>query len=221
MVAALVAIGATAASAHPLGNFSVNRWAGLEAGPASLRIHYAVDFAEIPTLQEASEGVPRADELAMRLRDGLHVDADGRALTLHAGESAVSFAPGAAGLRTMRFESTYDAALPEGGGRIAFRDDNFTGRVGWREVIAWGGRGVSVVSSSVPARDRSARLTSYPRDLLQAPRHLRGEVVERVNLRAPFGEWLQLDEDLEVRWQRRIGAVLRASELGEQARSFR
>ena len=70
MVAALVAIGATAAFAHPLGNFSVNRWAGLEAGPASLRIHYAVDFAEIPTLQEAAEGVPRADELAVRLRDG-------------------------------------------------------------------------------------------------------------------------------------------------------
>ena len=39
------------ASAHPLGNFTVNRYAGIVLAPGQVRIDYVVDFAEIPTVQ--------------------------------------------------------------------------------------------------------------------------------------------------------------------------
>ncbi|MEZ4583542.1 MAG: hypothetical protein R3A10_18225 [Caldilineaceae bacterium] len=39
------------ALAHPLGNFSVNRYAKLDVGRSHVDVLYIVDMAEIPTLQ--------------------------------------------------------------------------------------------------------------------------------------------------------------------------
>jgi hypothetical protein len=43
---------AAPASAHPLGNFSVNQYLGLTLHPDRVDATAAVDFAEIPTLQD-------------------------------------------------------------------------------------------------------------------------------------------------------------------------
>ena len=43
---------AGAASAHPLGNFTVNLYSGIHVVPGEIRIDYVVDMAEIPTFQE-------------------------------------------------------------------------------------------------------------------------------------------------------------------------
>ena len=40
------------ASAHPLGNFTVNRYARIELSQKGLRVVYVVDQAEIPTFQD-------------------------------------------------------------------------------------------------------------------------------------------------------------------------
>ena len=48
-------------------------------------------------------------------------------------DHALAFPPGAAGLRTLRFEAVY--AAPESAGRLEFRDTNFNGRIGWKEVV--------------------------------------------------------------------------------------
>src|SRR5262245_17464822 len=40
------------ASAHPLGNFTVNRYSRIELTPGLARIRYVLDMAEIPTFQE-------------------------------------------------------------------------------------------------------------------------------------------------------------------------
>ena len=42
----------TGALAHPLGNFTVNRYSGIHVSPHELRVDYVVDLAEIPTFQE-------------------------------------------------------------------------------------------------------------------------------------------------------------------------
>ena len=42
---------AAVASAHPLGNFTVNRFARVEVAGDRLYVRYVVDMAEIPTLQ--------------------------------------------------------------------------------------------------------------------------------------------------------------------------
>ncbi|MFB3739281.1 MAG: nickel transporter, partial [Candidatus Velamenicoccus archaeovorus] len=54
------------ASAHPLGNFTINVYAGIELRPGGVTIDYVVDMAEIPTFQE----LPAID-----------ADGDGRAAT--------------------------------------------------------------------------------------------------------------------------------------------
>jgi len=53
-VVALLLVPATAASAHPLGNFTVNHYDGLVIGPHAIRDHLVVDTAEIPTEQARS-----------------------------------------------------------------------------------------------------------------------------------------------------------------------
>src|SRR5687767_4738478 len=40
------------AAAHPLGNFTINRYARLEFAKDAVRVVYVLDFAEIPTFQQ-------------------------------------------------------------------------------------------------------------------------------------------------------------------------
>ena len=48
---ALVVLAPAAAFAHPLGNFTVNTYAGLAVGTDRVAVDYVVDMAEIPTFQ--------------------------------------------------------------------------------------------------------------------------------------------------------------------------
>ena len=41
-----------AAFAHPLGNFTINHYAGLRVSKAAISIDYVLDMAEIPAFQE-------------------------------------------------------------------------------------------------------------------------------------------------------------------------
>src|SRR5262245_65686691 len=82
------------AVAHPLGNFTINRFARVEVAGDRLYVRYVVDMAEIPTLQR----VP--------IRIGaLHVKVDGKPVALHVTRTALAHPRGAAGLRTTRFQA--------------------------------------------------------------------------------------------------------------------
>jgi ABC-type nickel/cobalt efflux system permease component RcnA len=85
----------------------------------------------------------------------------------------VMFPPGAGGLPTLKLGVVYRAVLDEGGlahlNELRYRDSNFAGRAGWKEIVASGGQGVMLVQSSVPERDRSQELSDYPTDLLNSP----------------------------------------------------
>lgn len=186
LAALLAGWGASPAVAHPLGNFSVNRWAALRPDDLAIAVDYVVDFAEIPTFQEVlaidTDGDGRetdaetrafASARAASLVTGLVLEIDRVGVPLRPVSSRLVFAPGAGGLQTMkivaRFSGRLPGAIPEAGVRVAFRDLNFAGRAGWREVIASGTAGTAIVGSSVPASDRSRALSSYPSDLIQAP----------------------------------------------------
>ncbi|MGO4426684.1 nickel transporter, partial [Streptomyces sp. MCAF7] len=56
--AAIVVLPAGAAEAHPLGNFTVNRYDGLVVAPSELRVDHVEDLAEIP----AAQAKPRIDK---------------------------------------------------------------------------------------------------------------------------------------------------------------
>jgi len=51
----VVAGPAAPASAHPLGNFTVNTYSGLRVGPTEVSVDFLVDMAEIPTLQSRDD----------------------------------------------------------------------------------------------------------------------------------------------------------------------
>ncbi|HZP42094.1 MAG TPA: high-affinity nickel-transporter [Candidatus Binatia bacterium] len=181
-LAGALALVAAPAAAHPLGNFTVNRYAALDVRPGRLAVHYVVDMAEIPAFQElraadgdgdgalgAAERAAWAARTAAAIRDGLVATLAGAPLALVPGAHAVALPPGAGGLPTLRLDLDLEAALPAATGRVTFRDGNFAGRAGWREVVARAGGGLALARSSVPAHDRSDALRAYPTDLLATP----------------------------------------------------
>ena len=180
VVAAVLSAPATAI-AHPLGNFTVNRYAGIEVAPGEVRIEYVLDMAEIPTVQvrlaidtDADGTITDPERSGWAARTGLELLAnltltvDGRAVALDVVSSSVRFRPGQGGLDILRLEATF--AAPVGAsGELAFADANFADRIGWSEVTAAGTDGTAVARSSVPSRSVSNALLSYPQDLLASP----------------------------------------------------
>jgi nickel/cobalt transporter (NicO) family protein len=168
LVAALAA--PAAANAHPLGNFTVNRFSGIELSGDRVYVKYVLDMAEIPAFQERqtiTDEHAYERDLAARIGRGLDLRLDGRKVALTPLDHALAFPPGAAGLRTLRFEAVY--AAPASSGRLELRDTNFANRIGWKEVVLSARDGASASVSSVPSTSVSHELAAYPKDLLSSP----------------------------------------------------
>ena len=166
--------GAGSAAAHPLGNFTVNRYAGIEVAGKDVYVRYALDLAEIPTYQLA--GAVRKPGFPAKLADDLVLTLDGRRAPLRALERRVVTRPGAGGLETLRLDVVYVAEGTSVGKEVTFEDRAFPGRIGWREVTIASRDGARVLDSSVPARSESDGLRSYPGDLLRSPLDVSGAV---------------------------------------------
>jgi ABC-type nickel/cobalt efflux system permease component RcnA len=170
-VVALAALAALAlpagASAHPLGNFTVNRFAAVEVSGRDVFIHYVLDLAEIPTVQEG--GRVRAAGFDAEVAGRLELELDGRRAELVPVAHKVSERPGAGGLATLRFEAVYRVTDPGASSSLLFHDSNFADRVGWREIVVRATDGARIASADVPAASASDELRAYPRDLLRSP----------------------------------------------------
>ena len=173
--------------AHPMGNFSISHYSGIQLGKNGVEIRYIIDMAEIPTFQEMQQNalVAKTEDASARsylakqaeaLKAGLVLTLNGQILALRAESADILFPPGAGGLPTLKMAFVYranfqlqeTAALGDNYA-LYYRDENFPNRVGWKEVIATAQSGVKMVSSSAPERDRSAELSNYPTDLLNSP----------------------------------------------------
>lgn len=166
LLALLSAVAAPAtAAAHPLGNFTINRYSAIELSGNRVYLHYVLDFAEIPTVQLGDQ--VRRPAFARSLVRGLELRVDGRPAELRLLDSRAQRRPGAGGLETLRLEAVYQAART--GRSLAYRDGNFAERRGWREVVVRAERGALLESSSVPALSASRALTAYPDELLREP----------------------------------------------------
>jgi nickel/cobalt exporter len=174
LTALLVAVGAIlvaspTASAHPLGNFTVNHFAGVDLAGGTVYVRFALDLAEIPTFQEGAE-VRRAG-YAASLAKQLELKIDGRRVPLTVVAHRTSERPGAGGLKTLRFDAIYEA--PASGSRLSFADRSFASRIGWREITINARDGARVDTASVDEASRSGELRAYPKDLLRSPLHVR------------------------------------------------
>lgn len=170
--------------AHPMGNFSINHYSKIISGAHAIEVDYIIDMAEIPTFQQMQESavVPKADDPSLvpylqreseALKQGLSLLADGKPLTLRTVSRQAIFPAGAGGLPTMKMGFVYIATLPgdlkDSPLLLRYRDDNYPGRAGWKEIVAVNGSGAALVNASVPADDRSLELTNYPTDMLHSP----------------------------------------------------
>ena len=164
-LAAVVLLAPGSASAHPLGNFTVNRYAGIEIAGDRVYVHYVLDLAEIPTFQVGERVRSRA--YPARLADELELSLDGKIVPLRVVERRVAMRPGAGGLETLRLDVVYTA--PANGTELAFADRAFAERIGWREVTLSARDGARIDAASVPSSSASDELRAYPDDLLRAP----------------------------------------------------
>ena len=160
---------APGASAHPLGNFSVNHLSTVRISEDEVRVRYILDQAEIPTVQE--RGLSRAEVLERKLGEvqrRLALLVDGRRVGLDsAGAPRLTFPSGAGGLPTTRLELPLRAEVRHVR-RVELRDETFPGRVGWKAIVSAPGEGTAV-RTGAPSGDPTDGLRRYPDDLLSSP----------------------------------------------------
>jgi ABC-type nickel/cobalt efflux system permease component RcnA len=172
--AALALLPVRVAGAHPLGNFTVNRYDGLVAAPGELRVDHVEDLAEIPATQARPDRERLGTAEWARRRCGTaardsRLTVDGRAVALTARHSHARVRPGQAGLDTLRVECRLTAPLPASAtAAVAFRAAGSSSGPGWREITARGDR-TTLTASDVPEASASWELTRYPDEQLSSP----------------------------------------------------
>lgn len=175
--AALVA-SALPVAAHPLGNFTTNRYARIEIGADVVRVRYVLDEAELVAFRARAELARDRDGVAAariaEIARGLRLEIDNRAAPLRPVVHRLSEPEGQGGLSTLRLDVVFEAALGdvEDAG-ATFTDTNQPDRIGWREIVVVGTSGARIEDSTVPAVDRSKGLRSYPEELTEAPLDVR------------------------------------------------
>jgi ABC-type nickel/cobalt efflux system permease component RcnA len=143
------------AAAHPLGNFTINRFSRVEVSGPRVYVRYVLDLAEIPTFQA---GHIDAQAYAARIARNARLELDGRPAALVPLRTALAHPLGAGGLHTTRLEVILRGPRLQGTTRVTYRDGNYSNRIGWKEIV---------VGATTPST--SHELRAYPKNLLESP----------------------------------------------------
>lgn len=171
--------------AHPLGNFTVNRYGRFSLTPTHINLFYIVDMAEIPAFQEKQQAIdtnkdgqisPTEQEAYLQnkvpmLIENLHLTVNSKPATWQTASQELAFPAGQGGLETLRLTVQLTAVLPPNTQvwQAEYYDTNYADRLGWQEVVVQAENGISLTGSSAPAQSISDELRTYPEDLLQSP----------------------------------------------------
>lgn len=159
----LIATTTASASAHPLGNFTINHLAIVQATGHQLRIRYVLDVAEIPTFQMLHAASMRewSDAQVRIVTDDLAITVDGTPIALSPTGARATTRPGAGGLPTLYWSADFAAPLSAGVHRLAVTDRVYANRtIGWSDIV---------VGSHTDATDA---LRLYPSALVSSPRRV-------------------------------------------------
>ncbi|MEH2413461.1 nickel/cobalt transporter [Nostoc sp.] len=169
------------ADAHPLGNFTINHYAGVQVAPDGVGIDYVLDMAEIPAFQEINhldtnhnrkaepiETVEYPDQKCQEVNSHLELLISKQPLALSLIKSTVEFPPGVGGLSTLRLSCNFQGRTRlVGANELIFEDQFYPQRLGWREI--------TVAANGVPIQGDftslsiTNRLRDYPTELLSSP----------------------------------------------------
>ncbi|MDQ6648760.1 MAG: High-affinity nickel-transporter [Actinomycetota bacterium] len=192
VVATLLGL-SSAASAHPLGNATVNHYDGLHLYADHVTDLAVEDVAEIPTLQRKSlvdtdgDGVVTAGERAAyaakqcaAMVPSTRLQVDGRTAPWSVLHSDYAERPGVISLTAGRLVCELTAPVDLTRSATVSLDAGWDGDgIGWHEITAVGS-GVSLQNSPVPAASISDALLRYPNDLLSSPLNQRSAVLRVV-----------------------------------------
>lgn len=192
------------ASAHPLGNFTINHFARLEVGGDGVNVRFVVDMAEISTLQAMraddadGDGIPSQAELESYLArtlpqyvSNLRLTVDDVRLPLQVVNKTITSHTGDGGLPLLRIECDLIGRFPPHSQRIArrlrFEDANHADRLGWREAVVRPAAGIAVFDTGAFGEPLTDELKTYPQDLTVAPLNERAIELSFVEGDAPAG----------------------------------
>lgn len=160
------------ASAHPLGNFTINHLALLDARSGTLRVRYVLDIAEIPTFQimRASSANASWNDAQLQawahgevatVRDGFHLRVDGAPVTLTLRDVHARLRPGAGGLPILYWVADFTSPLARGTHDVSVNDGVYADRrIGWKDIVV------------APGSEPTHELRHYPRQLVGSPRRV-------------------------------------------------
>ena len=187
-VAALVLPAPQRADAHPLGNFTTNRYARLELYRDAIQVQYVLDFAEIPTFQlldaidrdgddnaSPAELERYARAVPEQVARNLELRAGDNLLALRPSSAQGELLPGQGGLQVLRVAMVFTADAPSSAGVtvIRFADRNYDDRAGWKEIVVRPTEGARATVEAPLTRDLSNELRAYPDGSMSSGRDVR------------------------------------------------
>lgn len=173
------------AGAHPLGNFSVNQYTGVEVDANTVRLRQFLDLAEIPTFQESQNidtdknGTLSDDELSAYLEKispnyiaNLNLSIDGKNVQLQPTEKNIELREGSGNLKTLRIEWTLTGNLAVENlkevHKLNFENKNYLERVGWNEIVVGRVSGINIFNSDAFGSGISNELNAYPQESINS-----------------------------------------------------
>lgn len=172
------------ASAHPLGNFSVNQYSRLEVAKSAIRIRQVLDLAEIPAFQEFSaidtdkngsisdeELNAYADRITPAYLSNLSLTLNGQPLEIRVESKNIQLKKGAGNLQTLmvKWDLSAKTTSAQPANHISFRNDNYPERLGWREIVVNRTSGIEIFDSTAFGSGITDELAAYPEETLSVP----------------------------------------------------
>ena len=190
-LAATVGVGlAPGASAHPLGNLTVNHFDGLHLFADHLTDAAVEDVAELPTLQRRpsidrngdgrlsnDERTSYAGTQCHAMAGALSIVVGGHRVAMSVERSSYAERPGVISLTVGRLECDLTGRVDLSSTATVQVDSPWDGAgIGWHEISAVA-TGVSLRASPFPARSISDELRRYPNNLLSSPLDVRSGTI--------------------------------------------
>ncbi len=174
------------ATAHPLGNFTINHYSRIEVEKSDIRIRAVLDIAEIPTFQESQkidtnkDGNLSEEELnayaAQVTPDyiaNMQLSVDGAPIALRAVKTDIGLEEGSANLPILKIKWDLIGDLPDLDAntvhQVDFENKNNAGRIGWNEIVIKRVGGINIFNSNAFGSGITDELKAYPGENLNTP----------------------------------------------------